>query len=170
MKIDFNKKIPSLISILRIILAIIFLFLFLNDELVLSFSIFIIAIFTDGLDGYLARKFNAISFFGAYLDVIADFILIILAFVAFVLKGIYPYWIIFLIIMVFAQFILTSQFKMLVYDPIGKYYGVFLFVCVLITIITPVFIYSFLFNIIVIFTFLSLLSRYIFFILKIKNR
>jgi len=162
-KNQFNL-IPSGITTIRIILAFIFLFLFLNGQLQLSVAIFIIAIFTDALDGYIARKLNATSPTGAYLDIAADFILVLIAFIVFAVKGIYPYWAIFLIFMVFFQFILTSKLKILVYDPVGKYYGSFLFGIILITIITPF--HQFLLLIIVLFTLLSLLSRYLFLIFK----
>ncbi len=169
MKKDFFKKIPSAISILRIILAFVFLFFFLNDKLVLSVIIFIFAIFSDALDGYLARKFDIDTSFGAYLDITADFFLVLIAFSSFILKGIYPVWILFLIILVFLQFIITSKFKILVYDPIGKYYGSFLFIIILITLISPNTVYGFLLDIIIIFTLISLISRCLFFIFKNRN-
>jgi len=168
MKNNYINLIPDGITFLRIIFTLIFLFLFLNDYLLLSIVIFAIAIFTDVLDGYLARKLDAKSSTGAYLDIFADFFLVLTAFIAFVYNGMYPYWVLILIILVFLQFLLTSKFKILVYDPVGKYYGSFLFGIILITLVAPVYIYQFLLLITVLFTIISLLSRYLFFI--IKNR
>ena len=169
MKKNYFNLIPSGITISRIILAFIFLFLLLNNQLRLSIAIFIIAIFTDALDGYLARKLDAKSSAGAYLDIFADFFLILIAFIAFIFSGIYPYWILILIILVFLQFLVTSKYKILVYDPIGKYYGAFLFIIILITLISPDTYYGFLLAIILIFTLISLISRYLFFIYKNKD-
>lgn len=170
MKDDYIKLIPSGITILRIILAFIFAFLLFNGQLILSILIFIIAIFTDILDGYLARKLDAKSSTGAYLDISADFILVLMAFIVFAFNGIYPYWILIIITLVFLQFLVTSKFKLLVYDPIGKYYGTFLFIIILITLISPVTIHVYLLALIVVFTLISLISRYFFFIFKKLKR
>jgi len=42
------------------------------------------------MDSYIARKMNCSSPEGVYFDTTADFILILTAFTAFVIKGIYP--------------------------------------------------------------------------------
>jgi len=73
--------ITALINILtfsRILIGIIiFGLLMLNNYYLLSFLLFFLAGFTDYLDGYLARKYNATSQLGEILDPIADKILII---------------------------------------------------------------------------------------------
>lgn len=160
--------IPSAITGFRFLLAIIFLYLFINDLKIGAIAVFLLAVITDAFDGYSARKFIVESTIGAYLDIFADFFLVLLAFIAFVIREIYPYWLLILIILVFLQFLVTSKFKILVYDPIGKYYGAFLFTIILITLISPSIYYDFLLIIIVIFTIISLLSRYLFFIMKNK--
>ena len=156
--------VPSAITGFRFILAIIFLELFINDLKISTLAILLLAVITDALDGYSARKLNAESTIGSYLDIFADFFLILIAFIAFIITGIYPYWILILIIFVFLQFLVTSKLGVLVYDPIGKYYGAFLFIIILITLISPIIIYNFLLIIILIFTLISLISRYLFFI------
>jgi CDP-diacylglycerol--glycerol-3-phosphate 3-phosphatidyltransferase/cardiolipin synthase len=90
--------------------------------------------------------------------------LVLIAFIAFIISGIYPYWLLLLIILVFLQFILTSKFNVLIYDPIGKYYGAFLFIIILITLVSPSDYYNVLLTITVLFTIISLISRYLFFI------
>ena len=71
----------NLLTFSRIILAvIIFLLLMSPDGYLLAFVLFYIAGFTDWLDGYLARKYNAVSQFGEILDPIADKILIVFVF------------------------------------------------------------------------------------------
>jgi phosphatidylglycerophosphate synthase len=165
-----NKLIivPSTITGFRFLLALIFLYLFINDLKIGVIAVFLLAIITDALDGYLSRKFSVESTLGAYLDIFADFFLVLLAFIAFLIGRIYPYWILILIILVFLQFLVTSKFKILVYDPIGKYYGTFLFAIILITLISSSIYYGVLLIIIVIFTIISLSSRYLFFILQNK--
>jgi CDP-diacylglycerol--glycerol-3-phosphate 3-phosphatidyltransferase/cardiolipin synthase len=159
------KQIPSILSSLRIILALALFYTYLNEMVITSIVIFITALYTDYLDGYLARKLDAATNYGAYLDTVADFILIVTVFLAFIITGIYPYWVLILIIFMFVQFILTSGTKKPIYDPIGKYYGAFLFASAGITLILPLvlplsYFASILLVLIVLFSFLSLLTRF----------
>jgi CDP-diacylglycerol--glycerol-3-phosphate 3-phosphatidyltransferase/cardiolipin synthase len=119
------------------------------------------------LDGYLARKMDVSSSMGAYFDTAADFVLLLTAFTAFVIKGIYPSWILVLIIFMFLQFVLTSKMRILVYDPIGKYFGTILFGAALITLIFEnTSLYGIITVFILLFGVISLLSRYIFLFLR----
>ena len=71
----------NLLTLTRIFIAIIiFVLLMLNNYYLLAFILFFIAGFTDYLDGFLARKYNASSQIGEILDPIADKILIIFVF------------------------------------------------------------------------------------------
>jgi CDP-diacylglycerol--glycerol-3-phosphate 3-phosphatidyltransferase len=67
---------PNKLTILRIILIPFLLFFYLFEVVpyakLIACAIFIIAIFTDFLDGYLARKYNLITDLGKFLDPIAD--------------------------------------------------------------------------------------------------
>jgi len=172
---QFKKIIPSLITIIRIFLAPLFLLTFLNNQIVLSIIIYILAVVTDAIDGYIARAMDYSTSTGAYLDIIADLILVLTGFIAFIIKGIYPIWILIVIGAMFLQFVITSRTKTPVYDPIGKYYGSFLFLVIFITLINSIFNNSFLnvilLILIIIFTIISFISR-LFFIIKsnkVKN-
>ena len=69
------KQIPNLLSALRIAL---FLPLFLVDAMTVPFWVlYVIAGTTDMLDGFLARRWGVESKFGAGLDSLADFVLVI---------------------------------------------------------------------------------------------
>jgi CDP-diacylglycerol--glycerol-3-phosphate 3-phosphatidyltransferase len=71
----------NLITFSRIVLAaIIFLLLMSPNNYLFALILFYIAGFTDWLDGYLARKYNAVSQLGEILDPIADKILIVFVF------------------------------------------------------------------------------------------
>jgi CDP-diacylglycerol--glycerol-3-phosphate 3-phosphatidyltransferase len=68
----------NLLTFSRIFLAaIIFLLLMSPDDYLLAFILFFLAGITDYFDGYLARKYNAVSQLGEILDPIADKILIL---------------------------------------------------------------------------------------------
>jgi CDP-diacylglycerol--glycerol-3-phosphate 3-phosphatidyltransferase len=68
----------NLLTFSRIFLAaIIFLLLISPDGYLLAFILFFLAGITDYFDGYLARKYNAVSQLGEILDPIADKILIL---------------------------------------------------------------------------------------------
>ena len=168
MKINKLILVPTGITTFRIVLSILFLDLLINNIKIWAIGIFLLAILTDAFDGYSARKLGVASDYGAYFDIIADFILVLVAFLTFVIIGIYPYWLLFLIILVFLQFILTSKLNVLVYDPVGKYYGAFLFAIILITLISPSTFYNPLLVATIIFTIISLISRYLFFVFRKK--
>jgi CDP-diacylglycerol--glycerol-3-phosphate 3-phosphatidyltransferase len=71
----------NLLTFSRIVLAaIIFLLLMSSDGYLLAIILFHIAGFTDWLDGYLARKYDAVSQLGEILDPIADKILVVFVF------------------------------------------------------------------------------------------
>ncbi len=89
------------LTISRIILAGIFiLFLFIKGPAAkcVAMAVFLAACVTDYYDGYLARKTNSITAFGKLMDPIADKILILGAFLAFVEMEIIPAWMVIIII------------------------------------------------------------------------
>ena len=92
---------PNQLTILRIILTPIFLYLFLSKDPLLiqiSLGVFFIAALTDWYDGWLARKFNYITDWGKFWDPLADKILTSTAFLGFVFVGLLELWMVVLII------------------------------------------------------------------------
>jgi CDP-diacylglycerol--glycerol-3-phosphate 3-phosphatidyltransferase len=72
------KTIINILTLLRILLAaIIFVLLISPEGYLLALVLFLLAGVTDYFDGYLARKYNAVSQLGEILDPIADKILIL---------------------------------------------------------------------------------------------
>ena len=69
------SHIPNLLSISRLLLGVLFFYI---NNVYLSCCIFIIAVFSDFFDGWIARKYNCESFLGMILDPIADKVLIIM--------------------------------------------------------------------------------------------
>ena len=95
-------NLPNRLTILRIILTFVFMFLLFSQGLlakVLALVAFTIACITDFYDGYIARKYNLITDLGKLLDPIADKILVLTAFIAFVEMRLIPTWMVVIIIL-----------------------------------------------------------------------
>jgi CDP-diacylglycerol--glycerol-3-phosphate 3-phosphatidyltransferase/cardiolipin synthase len=88
-------NIPNLLTWLRILLIPVFVAAFyLSDDALkpyfknlISTGIFLLAAITDWLDGYLARKLNQSSAFGAFLDPVADKLMVAAALIVLVKLG-----------------------------------------------------------------------------------
>lgn len=79
--------------------------------------VFIIASYTDHLDGKLARKNNQITTFGKFADPLADKILVLAAMLILVEDGNLPAWI--PIIVVFREFV-VSGYRLIAVEKGGK--------------------------------------------------
>lgn len=96
-----HLNLANKITLLRIILVPVFLFFLLtkiNYGAYIAVAIFVIAISTDGLDGYIARTKNQITKLGKLMDPLADKLLISSALIALVEMGKLPAWIAIIII------------------------------------------------------------------------
>ena len=71
------KLIPNFLSLLRIMLVLPIIYLLQIEWYVLAAFLFFISSLTDYFDGFLARKYAIESELGAFLDLIADKILVI---------------------------------------------------------------------------------------------
>jgi CDP-diacylglycerol--glycerol-3-phosphate 3-phosphatidyltransferase len=100
---------PNQLTIARIVLTPVFMYLFLADNPLMkqiSLGVFIIAAITDWYDGWLARKFNYITAWGKFLDPLADKILTSSAFIAFVYLDVLELWMV--LIIVIRDFLITG--------------------------------------------------------------
>lgn len=98
-----KMNLPNKLTIMRVILVPIFViigycsipgeFLGVASKFWIMNAIFIIASFTDFLDGHIARKYNLVTTFGKFLDPLADKILVLSALVMLVEFGRIPAWI-----------------------------------------------------------------------------
>ncbi len=131
-----NYFILHSITISRILLAVLFSYVYFLPILWLAVIIFSIAVITDIIDGIIARKLDICTTFGSYLDVTADFLLIFIIYISFIIDGLYPIWLLFLIVFMFIQFVITSRLKKPIYDPIGRFIFLILIIMVFITFIS----------------------------------
>lgn len=91
------KNIPNILSSLRMVLAPIFLFMYIQDELIwrsLSIAVFATAAVTDFFDGKIARYYEVESDFGVFIDPLADKFLTFAGFIClpFLDASQFPWW------------------------------------------------------------------------------
>ena len=86
--------IPNLITILRFLLVPAVVLAMLNMRWDWAFAGFLVAGISDGVDGFIARRFNQQSKLGAYLDPMADKVLLVSVFVVMGFIGELPLWLV----------------------------------------------------------------------------
>ena len=102
-------NLPNQLTIARIVLTFIFMFFLFSQGFwakLTAFIIFTLAALTDLLDGKIARRWNLVTDFGRLMDPIADKILVIAAFLAFVELKIIPAWMV--IVIIAREFLITG--------------------------------------------------------------
>ena len=87
-------NLPNYITLSRIILVPFFIGLMIYGHFRSAAAVFLAACVTDALDGLIARLRNQKTELGAFLDPIADKLLIVSAFVTLALRGILPAWLV----------------------------------------------------------------------------
>ena len=116
-------NLPNKLTVLRIIMTPLFMAAMVFDfkyHYVVALVLFIVASFTDMLDGKIARAQNLVTDFGKFLDPLADKMLTTAAFVAFLAKdfGIGIDWVLFIIL--FREFMVSSLRLVIVSSKEGK--------------------------------------------------
>ena len=86
--------IPNIITLFRLVLVPVIVWLIVVHQEVAAFILFVIAGVSDGADGYLAKRFGWVSELGAYLDPLADKALIVGIFVTLALANKLPLWLV----------------------------------------------------------------------------
>ncbi len=84
-------NIPNALTMLRIVLIPVFVWLFWKVDRKAALVVFIIASLTDMLDGMLARKLNQITDFGKLFDPLADKVMVLTALICQGLAGVFPW-------------------------------------------------------------------------------
>ena len=67
-------------------------------EMRLAFLLFMVAAISDAVDGFLAKRFGMTTELGAYLDPLADKVLIVSIYITLGINGIIPRWIVILVV------------------------------------------------------------------------
>jgi cardiolipin synthase (CMP-forming) len=93
-------NIPNILTLFRIFLIPVFILVFfsnISNSLFIAILIFLIAGFTDILDGHIARKFNLITKFGMVLDPLADKLMLITVLACLSIQGYTSIWILIIV-------------------------------------------------------------------------
>ena len=105
-------NIANKLTLARIFLTFVFMFFIFCNGLwakIASFAIFIFAALSDYFDGKLAQKNNMVTDFGKLMDPIADKILVLAAFAAFVQMQLIDAW---MFVIIFARDILITSLRL----------------------------------------------------------
>lgn len=94
-----RRDIPNLITLLRILMVPPFVWLLLEGRYLEALVLFFIAGFSDGLDGYLAKRHGWTSRLGGLLDPLADKLLLVSAFIALGYQGLLPVYLVGLVLL-----------------------------------------------------------------------
>ncbi len=85
-------NVPNILTLSRLMLTPLFVILLLRDQLTPALPVFTLAAISDALDGLIARRFNQRTVLGAYLDPVADKVLLVSAYVCLAILEILPDW------------------------------------------------------------------------------
>jgi len=92
------RALPNLISVARLVAVPVVVWLILADRMAAAFWIFVGAGISDAVDGYLAKRLEARTVLGSYLDPLADKLLVIAIYVLLGRGGFIPAWLVVLVI------------------------------------------------------------------------
>ena len=87
-------NLPNIITLGRVILVPLVFWLLVTGQTQAAFFAFIVAGISDGVDGYLAKTYGWATELGAYLDPLADKLLIVSIFLALGVGGALPLWLV----------------------------------------------------------------------------
>ena len=143
------RYVPNILSSLRLISSIPIIILFQLEFFITSTIFFFAVSFTDYFDGYLARKYSTESDLGAFLDLIADKILVLSVLIWFVYFFSNIYLTVLVTFIVIREIIVTSLRYYLIskssdldsikVNQLGKLKTVFQFVSISLLLLSPLY-------------------------------
>lgn len=83
---NYKKQIANILTSIRLLSPFVLIPLFYFNKLKIAFIMIIIFALTDTFDGYFARKYNAISTFGKYLDAFVDKVFALTILISLIIK------------------------------------------------------------------------------------
>jgi cardiolipin synthase len=104
-------NLPNLITMARLLSVPLAIWLMLSNEMLAAFWLFILAGVSDGIDGFIAKRFDMRTRLGALLDPIADKALLVSVYVTLGIAGHLPNWLV--ILTVFRDVLIVGGFLLL---------------------------------------------------------
>lgn len=92
------SSLPNIITIGRLVAVPVMIWLILSREMTIAFWLFVAAGVSDGVDGFIAKRFNAESVLGSYLDPLADKVLLVSIYVTLGVEGQIDPWLVILVV------------------------------------------------------------------------
>jgi len=89
---------PNLITMGRLILVPVIIYLIGAQQFEAAFWLFVAAGVSDGVDGFIAKRFGYVTALGTYLDPVADKVLLVSIFVSLSLQELIPNWLVILVV------------------------------------------------------------------------
>lgn len=117
------RTVPNMLSILRLLLVPIFLWLILAHQDALALGTLALASATDYFDGIIARKYNQVTRLGQLLDPAADRLYILATLIGLTMTGVIPLWL--ALIIVARDVMLAAVYPVLAthgYGPLPVHY------------------------------------------------
>ena len=93
------RYIPNIITAIRLLLLIPFMYGLLNEAYQLSFYVFFFAGLSDGLDGWLARRYQWQSQLGGLLDPLSDKLFVSCSYITLGYLAQLPWWLVILVLL-----------------------------------------------------------------------
>lgn len=90
----YLRHLPNAISVARIILVGPIVLALLQERFEAAIWLFLVAGASDGLDGFLAKRFGWTSRLGGILDALADKLLLVSTFICLWWLGLFPWWLV----------------------------------------------------------------------------
>lgn len=104
--------IPNLLTVLRIAATPVLIMLLKYEMFPGALLLFVLAGISDGLDGYIAKRFRYQTRLGAILDPVADKVLLVSCFVVLTVMNHIPFWL--LVVVVFRDIVIVGGYLLLV--------------------------------------------------------
>ena len=104
-------NIPNSLTLIRILLIPVIVFLFLSNQegyRFIIFSLFLLATITDYLDGFFARYMKQATNFGAFLDPVADMLLVIITLILLITENQDIFFLVPVLIIVTREFLVIA--------------------------------------------------------------
>lgn len=100
------RWIPNALTFLRLALVFPFAWLLWREDYCRALAVFVVAALSDGLDGFLARRFSWHSDTGALVDPLADKALLVTSFLMLTLTSVLPLWL--FLVVLFRDLLIVS--------------------------------------------------------------